>query len=147
MNNQQNILIVRKLFDELYSNDNLSIIDQMFTQDVKLIDPASADFEGGIEAFKQKEAFYANAFPKKHVVINEIFNADGNRVVVYWTCEGINRGDLVDIPATEKNFKMTGISIFKFRDNKICEINQNWDRLQMLEQLGLVKEQMEALHH
>ena len=45
MDTQQNMSLVKKLFDEVYSKGNLSLMDQLFSNDVKLIDPAHPNFK------------------------------------------------------------------------------------------------------
>lgn len=144
MNAQQNITLVKKLFDEYYTKGNLSIADQIFTNDVKLVDDSTPNFKGGLSGLKQRETMYKTAFPNKTLKIDDIL-ATEDKVVVRWTAQGTHKGDLQDIPPTGKNFKIHGISIYTMSNGKISSINQVWDRLGLLEQIGVV-EPAEALH-
>lgn len=146
MDTQQNIKLVNRFFDEVLMKGNLELIDQLFASDVQLHDPAAPNFKGGLAAFREKEVMYKKAFPNRNIKINDIHVLDENRVVVQWTCQGTHKGELQDIPATNKNFKITGISIYTIKNNKISEINQNWDRLGLLEQLGAIEQHAMALH-
>lgn len=146
MDKQQNINTVKKLFDEVYTKGNISSMDQFFSSDVKLHDPAIASFKGGLAALKERETMYKNAFPNKTLKIEQILATEDNRVVVYWTAQGIQKGTLQDIPASGKSFRISGISIYTFQNNKITDINQNWDRLSLLEQIGAIEETTKALH-
>lgn len=141
---QQNIELVKKLFTELYSKNNLSIIDQMFSPNVKLNDPAVPHFQGGTAALRELENNYKNAFPNRNCKIDEIFAVE-DRVVVRWTCQGTQKGELHDIAPTGKNIKVMGISIYHISNGKITEISQSWDRLSLLEQLGVIEPSL-ALH-
>lgn len=141
---QQNIELVKKMFTEIYSKNNLSLIDQMFSPNVKLIDPAVPHFQGGTAALRELENSYKTAFPNRSCKIDEIFAIE-DRVVVRWTCQGTHKGELHDIAPTGKNIKVMGISIYHISNGKITEISQSWDRLSLLEQLGVV-EPFLALH-
>ena len=146
MNKQQNINLVKKLYDEVYTKGNINLMDQIFTSDVKLHDPASPSFKGGLAALKERETMYKKAFPTKSFKLEDVLATEDNRVIVLWTCQGVQKGDLQDIPATGKNCKVTGSSIYTIKNDKITDINQNWDRLSLLEQLGVIEEQIHALH-
>lgn len=68
----------------------------------------------------------------------------GDRVVIRWTASGTHKGDLLGVPATGKPVKITGIDIFRVKDGKLAELWQNWDQLQMLQQVGAVPEPQAA---
>lgn len=146
MNKQQNISLVKKVFDEVYTKGNITSMDQFFSNDVKMHDPASPNFKGGLAALKEKENMYKKAFPTKQMKIEEILATEDNRVVVLWSCQGVQKGELQDIPPSGKNFKITGISVYTLQNDKITDIYQNWDRLSLLEQLGAIEETTKALH-
>ena len=146
MDKQKYITQVKKLYDEVYSHGNFAKLDQYFASDVKFVDPAAPNFKGGLATMKQKEQAYETAFPGKSLRIDDIFGTDDGRVVVRWTCTGTQKGQLDDIPASNRNVKITGISIYSFKGDKIVEVQQSWDRLGLLEQIGVIEEQMSALH-
>lgn len=143
-NAQNNIMLTRKLFDELFNKDNLSVCDQLMSTNLKLVDPAQSHIKTGLPAYKEVETSYLKAFPKKKVKIDDIFAAE-DKVVVRWTCQGVHKGELQGIAPTNKSFTITGISIYRFANNKITEIYQNWDRLSLFEQIGEVAPAL-ALH-
>ena len=47
--------------------------------------------------------------------------AEGEKVVVRWTAVGKHKGELMGIPATDKDVTVTGISIDRFAGGKIVE--------------------------
>lgn len=144
-NAQQNLNLVKKLFDELYSKGNFSFADEVFANDLKVNDAAIPNFRGGLNAYKERERMYKAAFPNKVAKIDDIMATEDGRVIVRWTVHGTHKGELQDIPASGKPIKVQGISIYRFANGKIIEISQVWDRLGLLEQVGVVEPSM-ALH-
>lgn len=142
---QQNLNLVRRLFDEVYNKENLALCDELFANNIKLFDTAANHHNEGLKAVKEQEAKYVKAFPQKKLKIDDIFEA-GDKVVVRWTCQATHRGNLEDIPATNKPIKISGISIYQCANGKINAIYQNWDRLGLFEQIGEVHLTHAALH-
>lgn len=142
--NQQNINLIKRLFEEVFNRGNLSLIDELISNNILMHDPASPNPRGGIKAFKDLESNYQRAFPNKKTKIEDIMSAD-DKVIVRWSCQGIHKGDLQGISATNNQVNVTGISIYKLANGKISEIWQSWDRLGLLEQLGEIQP-AHALH-
>jgi steroid delta-isomerase-like uncharacterized protein len=145
MSNQQNINLTKKLFEEVFNKGNLHALNELIANNVTLHDPAAPHRNEGLECFKEIEKKYLEAFPNKKVKIDEIFGFE-DRVVVRWTCKGVQKGKLDDLDATNKEFKITGISIYLFSNGKITEIWQTWDRLGLFEQIGEITP-VHALHY
>lgn len=139
------IKAVRRLYEEVYTKGNLKVCDELFSPHLKLNDTANPKNKPGIAAFKECEHVYIKAFPTKKAKIEDIFASD-NKVVVRWSCQGKQDGELKDFPASHRTFQITGISIYEFRDEKISEIWQSWDRLGLLEQLNAIQSPAHALH-
>jgi len=136
MSEKKNLAAVRRLFDEVLSGGDLSVLDSLIASNLKLYDPSAKNFAGGLEGFKKREEMYDYAFPSKTVEIDEIFSS-GDTVSVRWTVTGTHDRDLTGIPATGNDITVTGTSIFLLKGGKITEIWQNWDELGMLAQLGV----------
>lgn len=144
MTTQQNITLVRRLFDEVYTKGSLNLLDELMANNVRLHDPARPDHREGLTSLKEVESIYKKAFPSKKLKIDDIFAVD-DRVVVRWTCTGTHRGELEGIPATNRDIKITGVSIYRLANNKVAEMWSSWDRLGLLEQIGEI-EPATALH-
>lgn len=142
--NQQNMGTIKKLFEEVYNKGNLSALDELMESNVKLTDPASPNQGNGIRAIKELQRKYMTAFPGQKLKIDEIFSSD-DRVAVRWTMTGVQKGELQDIPASNQQVKVSGISLYRLTNGKITEIHQQWDRLSLLEQIGEVQP-AHALH-
>ena len=79
-------------------------------------------------------AFVASA-PGTHVVEDLI--AEGDRVVGRITANGTHEGELLGIPRTGKQIRMTGMTIWRIADGKIVEHWSEMNVLGLLQQLGV----------
>ncbi len=82
---------------------------------------------------------YKSAFPNKMTKIDDIVATEDNRIVVSWTCTGTQKGEFQGHPATGKSFKIPGISIYTFKNEKICDVHQIWDKWSLLNQIGALE--------
>lgn len=142
-NNQQNISQTKKIFEEAFNKANFNLLDELVVNNVRLHDAANHHREG-LKAFKDTEATYHRAFPNKKTKIDDIISAD-DKVIVRWTAQGVHKGELEGIAPTNKEVKISGISIYRFANGKVTEIWQSWDRLGLLEQIGEIQP-AHALH-
>lgn len=127
--------IVRRLFDEVWSEGRLDSLDALMTNDIVCHDPL--DPTKGLEAYKQTVKKYRAAFPDLRFEIDELFSA-ADRVVVRFRGIGTHRGPLESLPATGRQVSATGISIARFAGDRICETFDSWDALGLMQQLGAV---------
>lgn len=132
----QHLNVINKLYEEVYTNGNINVLEHLCTSDIKINDPAASNAKKGIQGFKELEMSYKMAFPTRTVRVDQTWKTDDS-IIAHWTINAIHKGTFLDIPATGKSIKISGITIFKFSNNKISEIIQNWDRLGLYEQLGL----------
>ncbi len=79
-----------------------------------------------------------------YMTIDEMI-AEGDRVMVRWTFNGMHLGELSGLPPTHKRVTYSGINIFRIADGKIAEIWDIYDRLWMWQQLGVLPEIKEAI--
>jgi predicted ester cyclase len=71
------------------------------------------------------------------IKINEIFG-DGEKLTIYTTMSGTNKGSFMGISPTNKKISVNGIEFVKFKDEKITDHWGVWDNLGMFMQLGLI---------
>jgi len=76
------------------------------------------------------------ALPDMRMRVNQIL-AERDLVAVHWTVSGTNTQAGMGFPATGKTIKIDGMTLFRFRDGKICEEWSAWDMLSVLRQAGL----------
>lgn len=75
--------------------------------------------------------------PEGKMTIDQII-ADGDRVAVLWTGEGINTGEGNGLPATGRPFRVTAMTLFRLKDGRIVEEWNVFDNYSLLSQLGLL---------
>lgn len=141
MSAQDNIKLVRQLFD-VYNQNNLNKLnafDDYMAPNVKFQDPVVPNAKLGTESIKQAEKKYVTAFPNKKTTIDDIF-ATEDRVAVQWTTTGTQKGEFEGHHASNRDFKIRGISLYRISHGKITEVNQVWDREGILAQTGSSKQ-------
>ena len=93
--------------------------------------PACAEFYGS----------WLAAFPNAHVEVHDLHIIDDVAVEVgtfTGTQDGLLRSPTGDIPPTGRVVSLDYIQVLRFRDGKHVSFNLMFDRLLMLEQLGLI---------
>ena len=65
-------------------------------------------------------------------------STEENKVVARFTFSGTHQGEFQGIPATGKQFKVTGIDIYRIAGGKILEHWAQFDAIGMLQQLGVI---------
>jgi steroid delta-isomerase-like uncharacterized protein len=137
-NTQQNMKVVRKLYECYNTNDpkKMSSCEELMSPNVRFHDPATPAATSGTQAVKMAENSYMMAFPNKSTTIDEIIASEDDQVVVRWHTTGTQKGQFLGMQPSNRNFNVSGISIYHFSNGKIDEIWQNWDSLGLIEQLG-----------
>jgi predicted ester cyclase len=86
--------------------------------------------------YEQFIAGFRAALPDIHNQLEDAF-ANGDRVVMRWTGYGTHTGaDLMQIPAGGRPVKAQGIYILRFEGDRIAEVWNNWDNLNVAQQLS-----------
>ena len=135
--------VIKRLFEELWNQGNLSVADQLFTPNYTHHDPATPDFGRGPESERKRANLYRGAFPDVRLTIENIIS-EGDTVMARWSCHATHKGELGGIPATGKRIDLTGISVVRLSAGKIAEGWVQWDALGMMQQLGVVPAQVKA---
>lgn len=137
MDSKQMKECVTRLYNEVYTKGNWAACDELCDPQVKLHDQGVESSKPGM-TYKESEKMFHKAFPNKQAKIEEIYTND-DKVIVLWSCRGKQEGELYGHPATHRPVQLTGMAMYRFKNGKICEIWQCWDRLSMLEQLGIAQ--------
>ena len=130
--------LVHSFFEEYFIRKNMAVADKVLADNYVLHDPYVPSASVGKEGFKKLQSTYFDAFPDHRLTVDEEFG-EGDKVVTRWTTRGTHKKDLPGIPATGKAITVTGITISRVSDGKIAEEWQVWDKLGLLEQLGVIK--------
>jgi steroid delta-isomerase-like uncharacterized protein len=130
--------LAQRVFDDLMSQGDLSLIDEIFAPDVVAHDPGRE--MRGAAAIKQGFASLRVAFPDLRFTVEDMV-AEGNKVAVRYTGQGTQHGEFWNTPPTGKSMRYTGILIWRFEEGKIAEHWAEPDLLSLLQQLGVIPAQ------
>ncbi len=134
MSTEENKAIVRH-FEALFNEKRVDLADEFVARDY--IDHGALPGQApGLTGAKQKWAMFIAAMPDLHVPIEDMV-AEGDKVVVRWTAEGTQQGELLGRPPTGKLIRFSGISIYRLAGGKVTEVWEQFDRLSLMQQLGM----------
>jgi steroid delta-isomerase-like uncharacterized protein len=133
---EQNKAIARRIFEEVWNESNLDVIDELYTKDV-VNHALPPGLPPGIDGFKAFAGMYLSAFPDTKMTVDDQIT-DGDKVVTRWTGTGTQTGELMGIPPTGKRVTVTGIDFQRIAGGKIVESWGQFDQMGMMQQLGVV---------
>jgi len=136
MSPDDNKAILRASYEVVFNQHQVDRADEFYAPDY--LDHAAAPGQApGLEGAKQKWAAYIAALPDMRATIQELV-AEGDKVAVAWTVEGTHQGQLLGIPTTGKYLRLGGMSIYRLAEGKITEAGEEFDRLDLMRQLGVL---------
>jgi len=130
--------IIRKYFkaiDEEGKRGNAEILNEFLAEDFIEHDPAPG-IPPTRDGWKQLFKMFAEATPGYHVIDDLI--AEDDKVVAHITAYGKHIGTVFGIPATNKEFSMKGIVIWRLKKGMITEHWAQNDMVGMMIQLGVM---------
>jgi len=92
-------------------------------------------FDPKFENYRNFLISFNAALPDGHLTIEEMV-AEEEKVWVRFTIRGTHQGPLRNVPATNKQIIYGGIGMYCVANGKIVEINNLFDDLSLLRQLG-----------
>ena len=131
---EENKAIARRVFEEIWNQEKLDLIDEIFATDYVGHITGNPDFNGP-EGYKELVSIYLTAFPDVQYTIEDHI-AEGDRVIIRWSTTATHKGELMGIPPTGLPVPTTGITIYRIAGGKILEEWSSWDDLGMWQQLG-----------
>ncbi len=139
MSAEQNKALARRFFDEVCNGRKLDVAAEILTANHVYHGPLSVGPNRvGPEAMAQEVAIYQHAFADARWVVEEVFAAGDDRVVVRWRGQGTHTGELQGIPPTGRTVDVQSIWVCRVEGGKIAESWEVWDALRLLQQLGVV---------
>ena len=124
--------LVRRFFEEVWNQQKMDVIDEVFAPTVLLNGQAVKR-----EAIRQVVASRRAAFPDIRVTVEDQV-AEGEKVSTRRTWDATHRGAYRGIAATGKRVTWAQISIVRFAEGRIVEDWPVTDELSLLQQLGHV---------
>ncbi|MGD0780959.1 MAG: ester cyclase [Dehalococcoidales bacterium] len=130
-NKAKELLIVA----EAINKGNLAVLDECLTPDFIYRGPSGE--VKGIKSYKQFIANLRTAYPDIHVDVKDIV-AEGDMVATRTLCTFTFIGQADAIPPKGKKVSMSSTIIDRFKDGKLAETWEYYDRLELNRQLGVI---------
>lgn len=132
----KNTAAMKRFYDEVMNKGNVKAIDELV--DAKFVDhfvtPGISPDKAGLTQFM---TMFRAAFPDLQVTVEDII-AKGDKVWVYSTMRGTQKGEFMGMPASGKKVEVKGFDIVRFVDGKAVEHWGLSDDYTMLQQLGVI---------
>ena len=119
--------VVRKLADTFNNPQNRESSYFDFYDDSLMIHGFPPNLPTNKEGFKQFIYLLWKAFPDIKIMFEDII-IEGNKVACRYNLIGTHKGEFMDLQPTNKQFRVTGMTVFSFRDTKCIE---RWDVLSL----------------
>jgi steroid delta-isomerase-like uncharacterized protein len=134
---EENKALIRRWI-EAWNRGDIDALDELVTDSYDRHDPNAPEVRG-LEQEKQLMGMYLSAFPDLQFTIEDIV-AEGNKVAGRYTIDGTHKGELLGIPSTDRQIRLTAIETYRIAEGKIDEQWVNMDALGMMQQLGAIPE-------
>ena len=135
MSAEHNKALVRRYFEAVDATSDENMLDEFLSADFVDHSPnpgCTPDLEGMKAAYRM----FVGGSPGTHIV--EDIVAEGDKVVVRVSARGTHSGELFGIPASGREFTVTGIAILRVENGRIVEHWSEVDMLGALVQIGAV---------
>jgi predicted ester cyclase len=136
MSTDENKQLIRRYMQAIDDNDSSdwSILDDFIAEDFVAHNPPIPGVGLDREGMKQAAEIFRVATPGRHEIPLQV--AEGDLVVSHVIGRGVHAGELLGIPATNKDVETEGIAIHRIRDGKIVEYWSVTDVARVLMQVG-----------
>jgi steroid delta-isomerase-like uncharacterized protein len=136
MSTEQTKALVKRVWEEVFNQKKLAVVDELFASDYIYHGPQGYEFRGA-ESLKQLLSHYLEAFPDFHIEIEDLI-AEGDKVVSRVISRGTHKGEFMGIAPTGKEWTSTAIMITRLAGGRFAEDWESRDDLGMLQQLGVI---------
>jgi steroid delta-isomerase-like uncharacterized protein len=132
--------VVREMVEQSMIAGNIDAAIHAYVPDFVYHNPILAAMSGlpsGPEGVRQLMLASRSAFPDMRYTIEELI-AEDDRVAVLYSWQGTHSGSLGGLPPTGRSVTATGAIVCRVTDGKIVEQWDVDDRLDVMQQLGLI---------
>lgn len=136
MSTEANKAIVARIWEEVYSQGDVSVVDEVMDERYLNHDLLPGE-EPGAEGVKQFALSLRGAFPDLRFNVEEMLAKD-DLVVTRWLATGTHEGEFLAVPASGRRMAATGMTMHRLENGRIVEGWTNWDALSMLTQIGVL---------
>jgi steroid delta-isomerase-like uncharacterized protein len=136
MSAEENKRLIRRYIQAIDDNDSSdwSVLDEFIAEDFVAHNPPIPGVSLDREGMKQAAEIFRVATPGRHEITFQV--AEDDLVVTHVVGRGVQAGELLGIPATNKDVETEGIAVHRIRDGKIVEYWSVTDVARVLQQVG-----------
>ena len=136
MSSEANKELIRRYMRAVDDNQtsDWSVIEEYIAEDFVAHNPPIPGVSLDREGMKQASEIFRVATPGRHEIGMQI--AEDDLVVSQISGRGVHAGELLGIPATNKEVETDGIAIHRIREGKIVEYWSVTDIARVLQQVG-----------
>jgi predicted ester cyclase len=140
MSTEENKELIRRYVQAIDDNQtsDWTMLDEYIAEDFVAHNPPLPGVSLDREGMKEAAEIFRVATPGRHEVTMQV--AEGDLVVSHILGLGVHAGELLGIPATNKEVETEGIAIHRIRDGKIVEYWSVSDIARVLQQVGVLPE-------
>jgi predicted ester cyclase len=121
--------------DDNHTSD-WSVLDEFIAEDFVAHNPPFPGVSLDRDGMKQAAEIFRVATPGRHEITMQV--AEGDLVVSLIVGKGVHEGELLGIPATNREVETQGIAIHRVRDGRIIEYWSVVDVAGVLQQVGVL---------
>lgn len=136
---EKNKEIVQKIYDEAMNKRNMDILNNYISDEFTGIAGKK-----GVTAFQEPIQMLIKAMPDVQWTIQELI-AEGDKVMVKWKIQGTSKAPFTGFGPTGKITTNEGMGVFTFRNGKIVSSQVLTDRLNFLQQLEVLPQDLSVL--
>jgi predicted ester cyclase len=134
MSTETNKAIVRRYFQELWTQNNLAVIDEIVAPDV--VGHVAGQTFRNADTLRQRAKNLRMVYSDVRITVEDQI-AEGDKVLVRWTFRGRHTGKHLDAEPTGAEVVSTGMNLFRLAGGRIAELWVESDDLGELQQLGV----------
>ena len=142
MSETDNQQLYRRVTQEAFSKGDLSVIDELLSDDFQEHEPAPG-LRPGRDGVKDLVGMMRTAFPDLRMRIDDTFSV-GDQLCARATFIGTNTGSFMGNPPTGKAVEWEAIDVIRFKGGRLAEHWGQMDMVGLLTQLGIVAMPMAA---
>lgn len=136
-----NIDVLLNFINRVWNNKDMECLNEFLDTKYSIQIDTGDPWEGKIlnhDEYKKRLQYSFSSFPDIHFSIQTTIS-DGDFVAITWILTGTNLGNIGAYPPTNIKIQTNGMTIYQFKNGKICGHNQVFDRTTVMKQLGYIK--------
>ena len=135
MSTEQNKAVTRRYFEELWTQNNLAVIDEIIAPDV--VGHVAGQTFRNADMLRKRAGNLRAIYSDVRISVEDQI-AEGDKVLVRWTFRGRHTGKYLGAEPTGREVASTGMNLFRLAGSRIAGLWVESDDLGELQQLGVV---------